>query len=122
ASGYRVLAEIDPSLNDGRKEVAFIDSRVTDWQSLAEDARPGIEVVLLDGEQDGLSQMAGWARQHTGYDAIHVLSHGSEGRVQLGALTLDADAVEDRAEDLTALGSALTQDGDLLLYGCWVAD
>ncbi|PPC74703.1 hypothetical protein C4K68_24440, partial [Pokkaliibacter plantistimulans] len=70
---------------------------------------------------DGLSQMVDWAETHSGYDAIHVLSHGSEGEVQLGSFTLDSTTAELRADDLAKLGAALTDSGDLLLYGCEVA-
>ncbi|WP_052293836.1 Ig-like domain-containing protein [Azospirillum sp. B510] len=121
APDYQVLAAADPAANGGRKEVAFIDTGVADWRTLANGIRPGVEVVLLDGSKDGLAQMAEWAQGKTGYDAVHVLSHGSEGEVRLGSLTLDSAAVSTRAGDLAALGGALTADGDLLLYGCEVA-
>jgi fibronectin-binding autotransporter adhesin len=111
-----------PAANAPRREVAFIDTSVADWQTLRDGIAPGIEVVLLDGGQDGLSQMAAWAQGKSGYDAIHVLSHGAEGRLQLGTLTLDAVTAGARAADLAALGAALTADGDLLLYGCEVAE
>jgi hypothetical protein len=64
-----------------RHEVAFIDSSITDYQSLLAGIRPGVEVVLLDAAQDGLAQMAAWAQSHTGFDAIHVLSHGAESQL-----------------------------------------
>jgi hypothetical protein len=117
----QILREADPSATGGRIEVAFIDSNVADWQTLADGVKPGVEVVVLDGAADGLAQMAAWAEGKTGYDAIHVLSHGAEGQVRLGTLRLDSVAVAERAADLQTLGAALNADGDLLLYGCDVA-
>ena len=111
----------DPSRNDGKREVVFIESNVADYQTLIDGTKAGVEIVLLDSTKDGLSQMAQWAQTHGGYDAIHVLSHGAEGQVHLGALTLDMATATSRAADLATLGSALTADGDLLLYGCDVA-
>jgi autotransporter-associated beta strand protein len=111
----------DPSQNDGKREVVFIESNVADYQTLIDGTKAGVEIVLLDSTKDGLSQMAHWAQTHGGYDAIHILSHGAEGRVNLGALTLDMATATNRAGDLATLGSALTADGDLLLYGCDVA-
>ncbi|MEI7166273.1 putative Ig domain-containing protein, partial [Pectobacterium parmentieri] len=104
-----------------RKEVVFIDTSLTDYQTLVDNVPTGIEVVLLDGSKDGLSQLAEWAKTHSGYDAIHVLSHGGEGELQLGSLTLDSKTADARAADLATLGAALTESGDLLLYGCEVA-
>ncbi|PWC84599.1 hypothetical protein AEJ54_29370, partial [Azospirillum sp. Sp 7] len=111
----------DPTANGGRKEAVFIDTGLADWQTLMAGVAAGIEIVLLDGSADGLAQMAAWAAGRSGYDAIHVLSHGAAGQVRLGALLLDTAAVADRAAELAALGGALTQTGDILLYGCDVA-
>jgi hypothetical protein len=44
---------VDPSLNNGRKEVAFIDTGVAGYQALVAGVRAGVEVVLLDAGQDG---------------------------------------------------------------------
>lgn len=106
---------------EARKEVAFIDTSVADWQTLRDGVKAGVEVVLLDGSKDGLTQMAEWAQGKSGYDAVHVLSHGAEGQITLGTLTLTGATAETRAADLATLGSALTESGDLLLYGCEVA-
>ncbi|WP_137170039.1 DUF4347 domain-containing protein [Marinomonas sp. FW-1] len=112
---------VDPAQNNGRKEVVFIESNVADYQSLMDGTKAGVEIVLLDSTQDGLSQMAEWAKTHSGYDAIHLISHGSEASVNLGALSLDSSAIRSRSADLAQLGAALNEDGDLLLYGCDVA-
>ena len=106
-----------------RKEVAFIDTSVTDFQSLVDGVRPGVEVVLLEAGQNGLAQMAEWARTHSGYDAIHVLSHGATGRLRLGSDTVDLTSLNDVdvQTQLAALGQSLTAAGDLLIYGCEVA-
>ncbi|MGL5727706.1 MAG: DUF4347 domain-containing protein, partial [Plesiomonas sp.] len=103
------------------KEVVFIDTSVAGYQTLVANVPAGMEVVLLDGSKDGLTQMAVWAQTHSGYDAIHVLSHGSEGTAQLGTLTLNSATAQARANNLATLGAALNADGDLLLYGCDVA-
>ncbi|WP_404380360.1 DUF4347 domain-containing protein [Caenispirillum salinarum] len=103
-----------------RKEVMFIDGNVRDAALLAAAVRDGVEVVMLDGTADGLSQMAAWAEGRTGYDAIHVISHGAAGAVYLGTATLTAETVDARADDLAALGGMLNADGDLNLYGCGI--
>ncbi|MEH6369382.1 putative Ig domain-containing protein [Pectobacterium carotovorum] len=104
-----------------RKEAVFIDTALTDYQTLVNSVPTGVDIFLLDSSKDGLTQMAAWAETHTGYDAIHILSHGNEGQVRLGNLTLDSATAEARSADLAKLGTALTQDGDLLLYGCDIA-
>jgi|GEM_PF-2299728 autotransporter-associated beta strand protein/VCBS repeat-containing protein len=112
---------VDPSLNNGKKEVVFIEDNVADYQTLIDGIGAGVEVVLLDSTQDGLAQMALWAESNSDYDAIHIISHGAEGQVNLGGFSLDNITVNTRSADLAQLGAALNEDGDLLLYGCEVA-
>jgi hypothetical protein len=81
---------VDPLLNGGRKEAAFVDTGVADYQRLVDGIRAGVEVLLLDSGQNGLTQIALWAQSHSGYDAIHVLSHGSDASIQLGQFQLNA--------------------------------
>ncbi|KPF81967.1 hypothetical protein IP70_22515, partial [alpha proteobacterium AAP38] len=104
-----------------RKEVAFIDTSVAGYETLVDGVKPGVEVVLLDGSRDGLAQMSAWAAGKSGYDAIHVLSHGAEGKIQLGSVLIDTAFANQRAADLQVIGGALAAEGDLMLYGCEVA-
>ncbi|CDL00463.1 conserved protein of unknown function [Magnetospirillum gryphiswaldense MSR-1 v2] len=106
-----------------RKEVAFVDTGVADYQSLVDSIGAGIEVVLIDGGESGLAQMAKWAQTHADYDAVHILSHGDDGVLVLGSDTIDAAALSQAGiqAGFAALGQALSADGDLLVYGCSVA-
>ncbi|MBI4617117.1 MAG: DUF4347 domain-containing protein [Planctomycetes bacterium] len=101
-------------------EVVFIDGHLSDAQGLASAAIPGAEVHVLDPSIDGLDQILDILSGRSGISAIHVLSHGDEGAVEIGSTVLDSSALGARAEDLALLGRALSQDGDLLLYGCQV--
>jgi len=116
------LRAADPSQDGGKKEVAFIESSIADYQTLVDGVNPGIEVVLLDGGQDGLNQMARWAETHSGYDAIHIISHGAEATLELGGADLTDSGLAGRQADLTTIGQALKPGGDLLLYGCNIAE
>jgi fibronectin-binding autotransporter adhesin len=118
---YQEIRPVDPDAAQGKKEVVFIESNVVDVQTLIDGVKPGVEIVLLDARGDGLAQMADWAQTHSGYDAVHVISHGAEGQINLGGLTLDAATAINRSADLATLGGALNETGDLLLYGCSVA-
>ncbi|MBF0423124.1 MAG: DUF4347 domain-containing protein, partial [Magnetococcales bacterium] len=116
------VREADPSKDGGKKEVAFIDTSIADYKSLEANIRPGVEIVEMGGGQRGLAQMAAWAEIHGGFDAIHVLSHGSEGALYLGTdvltrATLPSGVVR---VELAVVGQALKTDGDLLIYGCSV--
>ncbi|WP_460431396.1 DUF4347 domain-containing protein, partial [Aquaspirillum soli] len=121
-SAPAVLRPAVAVLNQGRLEAAFIDTSVADWEVLAAGVPEGIEVVLLDGQQNGVLQMAEWAKSHTGYDAIHILSHGSAGNIRLGTADLNKSAFNQYQNELSKIGNSLTVDGDILVYGCHVAN
>lgn len=101
--------------------IVFIDSRVTDYQTLIEGLTEPAEVFILEGQSDGLAQMVIRLQGRTGIDAIHIISHGSQGTLYLGSTVLDSDNLATYGSQLTGIGNALTATGDILLYGCNVA-
>ncbi|MBV5299337.1 MAG: DUF4347 domain-containing protein [Rhodoferax sp.] len=102
------------------KNIAFVDTSVSDFLTLIAGLDSSTEVVLLSGG-DGLHQMVEALAGRRDLDAIYVISHGSEGALQLGSLRLDSANLSQHSADLARLGAALTAQGDLLLYGCDVA-
>ncbi len=123
AAAVHQVREVDPARNDGKKEVAFVDTSVANYKMLEAGIRAGVEIVEIDGSRSGLAQIAAWAASHEGYDAVHILSHGAAGKVYLGSDTLSASTLGDTGvqAELAQLGHALKAGGDLLIYGCDVA-
>ncbi|HET7776445.1 MAG TPA: DUF4347 domain-containing protein, partial [Azospira sp.] len=122
------IPDIIPSLSQpresiGRTEILFVLDNVADWETLVEGARPGVEVVVIDSRSDGLAQMAGHLAPKApgSVDTIHLLSHGSAASINLGALTLSSQNLSQHSDTLAQIRSALTSDGDFLIYGCDVA-
>ncbi len=104
-----------------RNEIVFVISNVADYQTLLDGVNPGAEVHVLDAARDGLAQMVQILAGRSGIDAIHVVSHGSEGALGLGTSNLTGQNLQNYAAELTTIGAALTADADILLYGCSVA-
>ena len=102
-------------------EIVFIDAGVQDHETLTAGFREGVEVLILDGSDDGVSQISQALEDRADLDAIHIISHGSAGRLQLGSTVLESDSISRYAEALSQIGSSLTDSGDLMLYGCDVA-
>ncbi|UZT79130.1 Ig-like domain-containing protein [Ectopseudomonas chengduensis] len=114
------LAATPTGTTDNRQEVVFIDNQVKDYQQLISGLKPGSEVVVLDGSKDGLQQIADYLSGRSGIDAIHIISHGDVGKVQLGNSWLDSNDLANRSATLSAIGQALDSEGDILLYGCLI--
>jgi hypothetical protein len=105
--------------NESRTEVAFVDPTVPNYQEFLSGMDLNIEVVMLDGAQDGVEQMATALSGRTGIDAIHIISHGSAGELHLGTSTLNTETMSDRyANDLATIQHALSEQADVLVYGC----
>ncbi|WP_027390333.1 InlB B-repeat-containing protein [Chrysiogenes arsenatis] len=107
--------------NDQRREVAFIDAGIADYQTLMEAIPPTTVVYLLDPSRDGVQQMADILAEQNALDAIHILSHGSAGEKQIGTARLNTHTLEYYHHDLKQIGQSLQPGGDILLYGCEVA-
>lgn len=71
-------------------------------------------VLVLDPNAEPIAQILKAAADLGPLDAIHLLSHGSSGSIQIAGQSYGA-------EQLASLGGALAPGGDLLLYGCDVA-
>lgn len=102
------------------RAIVFVEADVADYQSLLAGLAPDTEVHVLDAGQDGLARIAQVLEGRSGIGSLHIVSHGKEGTVSLGALQLDSAALGHRAGELAAIGAALAPDADILLYGCEV--
>ncbi len=119
------LAEQATSLN---YEVVFIqagledsDSLIADLQWQADALGRSLSVVVLSGETNGFDQIDSVLAQYSDLSAIHIVSHGADGMIQLGGSWLTAGNVQEHFSELQKWGMALSDDGDILIYGCDVA-
>ncbi len=101
--------------------ILFVDSQVENYESLLVDLTEDVEVFLLNAEEDGILQMADFLKGRSNLDSIHVISHGSYGALALGSSLLSGDNLSDYEEALGEIGASLSEQGDILLYGCNVA-
>ncbi|MEG4395264.1 DUF4347 domain-containing protein [Microcoleus sp. BROC3] len=108
---------------DGRtvKNVLFVDSRVENCDSLARGATAGTEVFVLESTRDGVEQITRILANCSDLDSIQIVSHGREAGVQLGSIELCSDNLETYSPLLQQWGKALSERGDILLFGCSVA-
>ena len=116
-----LLLLLNHQLNN-KKEVAFIDSNVKDKQTLIDSLDENIDIYIIDNESNGFDQIAEILKDKNGIDAIHILSHGSEGQITLGNSVINSESLNTLNDTLSNIGSSLTQNGDILLYGCNVSE
>ncbi|MCC6609877.1 MAG: DUF4347 domain-containing protein [Burkholderiales bacterium] len=111
----------------GRFELVFIDASVPGYAQLAADVEAQndgwrhIDVVVLDPSRDGIAQVSETLASRVQLDAVHFITHGADGAVQLGGSRFDSDTLAANERAVANWGQALKADADLLFYGCDVA-
>ncbi|WP_172642155.1 DUF4347 domain-containing protein [Cylindrospermum stagnale] len=101
--------------------LVFIDSQVEDYQSLIAGVLPETSVVVLEADRDGIEQISQVLASHQKVNSLHIVSHGAPGRVQLGNSQLSNKTLNRYAAQLKSWANILSNDTQLLLYGCQVA-
>jgi uncharacterized delta-60 repeat protein len=101
--------------------LVVIDTQVSDYETLLAGLAGDVEVLLLDPDRDGVQQIADHVAGRAELDAIHILSHGTPGTLYLGRSVLNLESLNTYGPLWQGIGSALSDTGDILLYGCNVA-
>jgi VCBS repeat-containing protein len=104
-------------------QIVFIDAAVSNLaniDALLAQIDPTFQVLHLSADAPALAQMAAALQGVSGIEAIHLISHGSAGNLNLagGALTSAALADSANADALTTIRASLSDHADFLLYGC----
>jgi trimeric autotransporter adhesin len=104
-------------------EIVFIDSQIPNYQALVTGANPGVEVVVLDPNSDGVAQIANFLSRHPdpNLTSIDIVAHGAEGELLLGSTNLTDGNLSGDSAALARIGAALKPGGGIMLYGCNVA-
>ena len=104
------------------RNLFFIDSRVADRQTLIGSLPADSKWHLLDADEDGIEQMLAVLANYGELESIQIVSHGAPGTLYLGSSVLDNASLDGYSNQLASLGNSLTETGDILLYGCNVAE
>ncbi len=109
------------------QELVFVDTAAPDYQALLADllgqagSGRSMEIVLIDHDAEGLRLISDTLAGRSGIDAIHIISHGSDGTVQIGRDLLDLHSLGEYEAELQRWSAAFAPGADLLIYGCDVA-
>lgn len=127
AAALDQLYEVEFPTPSQSLELVVIDQSVTDYRAFVDDliqnSDPSrqFEILFLDTTQDGIAQLTEIISQRRGVDAIHLVSHGSDGALQLGNTQLNTQTLDRYQDQISQWKYSLDRDADILLYGCDVA-
>jgi len=114
----------DLQINRGRevRELLVIDAAVEDKHLFYQQLKPGVAVVEIQAGESGLVQLTQALSQYQGLDALHIVSHASDGVIQLGDSQITEEMLKAEMATLSAIDGALKDGADVLLYGCNLAE
>jgi hypothetical protein len=105
-------------------ELIVIDSRVQETDELLSvlfQSDRSYRLLRLEADQDGIVQITERLEELQPVSAIHLISHGRSGEVEIGSTLLHTDTLSNYHDQLQRWQSFLQSDADLLIYGCDVA-
>ncbi len=103
------------------KEIVFIDSQVSDYQSIINTLDSSVTTHIIQAHENGWVQMAEILAGEKNIDAVHVIGHGNAGQIVLGDSLLNTSTINQYAATLSSIGDSLSANADLLFYGCNIA-
>ena len=109
-------------MNNELRNITFILDNVPDYETLAAGVNSDTGVYVLNTQEDVLSQMKEVLSQYNELDALHLVSHGNSGSLNLGDVQLSSSNLDEYKEILEQIGASLNDDGDIFIYGCNVAE
>ena len=105
------------------RELVVIDGNVSNSSQIASalEGNSNRTVIVLPPGEDSLADLTEAVRRYSGVQSLHIISHGEEGRLQLGGRDHDAVSVGADIAIWRDLAKSLKPDADILLYGCNIA-
>ena len=110
------------------RELVIINPSVYEYDQLIpgledpETTDRNFEVVILDTEKDGIQQINSALGDYSDLDAVHFITHGTDGMIKLGNLWLSDSNLQENSDAIAAWGDSLGESGDILFYGCNIAE
>ena len=119
--GIKVEAR-NSSLNKELYIISGEGKEISDITKLLENK--GSNIVSLSGK-DGLKQLVENFRQNhkdSTYERIHLINHGSNDKLDIGTTKINSKNISYYKKQLEELGTYISNDGDIILWGCNIAE
>src|SRR4028118_1831152 len=103
------------------REIVILDPTIPDSHHIASGIKPGKATYVFEIQPDAVEQITTILAQHTGIEALHIISHGGSGNLYLGTTELNSSNCENYSQQLQQWRNSFTANASIILYGCKVA-
>jgi uncharacterized delta-60 repeat protein len=111
--------------NQAQLQLVVVDGSILNVELLLKDISRVVSdperVLILTCESDGVEQISQWLSQFTEVHQLHLLSHGSDGELQIGSTRIDGANLNEWESHWQSWSQYFIAGGDLLIYGCDLA-
>jgi VCBS repeat-containing protein len=117
-----ITVEVNP-VNPEPADIVLIDTRIEGYDTIVQAYQDTATIVLMNADQSGVDLVTQSLQQAGETATVRIFSHGSRGVFAMGADVVNTDSVMDELHsDITVWSSYLTENADILVYGCNVAE
>src|SRR5210317_74271 len=90
---------VEQTAAEARWELVFVNENIADYEQLiadlqGSDANRIIEVVVLESDRDGIEQVSDILAERSDLAAVHFISHGADGQINLGNSWLNSSNLQ----------------------------
>src|SRR4028118_1906901 len=100
------------------RSIVILDPTVPDSNHIASGVKRDTATYILESQPDAIEQITTLLAQHQGIEALHIITHGSPGKIYLGTTELNSSNIENYSQQLQQWRNSLTTNARIILYGC----
>ncbi|WP_236504691.1 DUF4347 domain-containing protein, partial [Tychonema sp. BBK16] len=109
------------SISNKLREIVILDPTVPESDRLADGIKPDTPTYILEDKTDAIEQITTFLAQYQGIESLHIITHGSPGKIYLGTTELNSSNIENYSQQLQQWRNSFTTNASIILYGCNVA-
>ena len=114
-------------LQPKRTEIVFVDTSVHNYQQIIDSLTSSADqyteyVVHTLSSSQSIADIDTALAAHSNLDAIHFITHGDDANFSLGTTVVNNETLQQYTDSLNQWGESLAEHGDILFYGCNLAE
>jgi len=121
SSNNQALSSVELKKYSAIRELVIIDEAVEDKSTFYKDLKPGVEAHEIKSGEDGLVQLQNILQNYTLLQALHIVTHASDGEIVLGSTQVTEALLRSEINTLSSIDAALNNGADIFFYGCSLA-
>ncbi|MGL5058921.1 MAG: DUF4347 domain-containing protein, partial [Microcoleus sp.] len=109
------------STSDRVRSIVILDPTIPESDRILAGIKPDTATYILKNKVNAIEQITSILAQHQDIETLHIITHGSPGKIYLGTTELNSSNIEHYSQQLQQWRNSFTANASIILYGCNVA-